>query len=186
MPLTGAAVRTAKPANKVQRLFDERGLYLEISPGGGKWWRLKYRIEGREKRLCLGTYPDVGLKEARAARDTARKELSAGHDPSAGSKKLVFPSPFNPGKPLRDGTLNSALARMGYKGLATAHAFRTLFNTCANEGGWRPDVIERQLAHEERNDVRAAYNRVQWLTERKKLMHWWGDRVAKARQRSTR
>jgi len=82
MPLTDVKVRTAKPKNKAVRMFDERGLYLEIAPAGGKWWRLKYRFAGKEKRLSLGTYPDASLKEARAARDEARKLLAAGVDPS--------------------------------------------------------------------------------------------------------
>lgn len=82
MPLTDIAIRKAKPIEKVQRLFDGGGLYLEISPGGGKWWRLKYRHLGKEKRLSLGTYPDTGLAEARGKRDAARKLLAAGVDPS--------------------------------------------------------------------------------------------------------
>ena len=90
---------------------------------------------------------------------------------------LVFPSPFYPGKPLSDGTLNSAIARMGYKGIATAHGMRSLFSTCANEAGWNRDVIEKQLAHEERNAVRGAYNRAEYLEERAKLLQWWADRV---------
>lgn len=62
MALTDVAVRNAKARDKLYRLFDERGMYLEISTGGGKWWRLKYRFGGKEKRLSLGVYPDVGLK----------------------------------------------------------------------------------------------------------------------------
>ena len=53
MPLTDTAIRNAKPGEKPVKLFDERGLYLEISPTGGKWWRLKYRFDGKEKRLSL-------------------------------------------------------------------------------------------------------------------------------------
>jgi integrase len=74
------------------------------------------------------------------------------------------------------------LARLGYKGVATAHGFRTLFSTCANEAGWNSDVIEKQLSHEERDDVRGAYNRAQWLPERVKLMQWWADRLEALRQ----
>lgn len=388
MPLTDTTVRNAKPGEKIARLFDGAGLYLELSPSGGKWWRLKYRFDGKEKRLSLGTYPDVSLKEARDRRDQARKQLAAGTDPGEtrktekaakkaaalntfeavasawlekgadtwddgtqekaraslenhvypriGSKPiaairpadvrelvqaieaggaretagrvfqriraiyryavaheltdtdptyplkpaeilkrqtvkhraalperevsqflrllneyqgeaatraalqllvltsvrpgelrgarweevdqdralwripaermkmktehtvplsaqalallstlrpgpsatgLIFPSPFYPGKPISEGTLNSALARMGYKGTATAHGFRTLFSTCANEAGWNRDVIEKQLAHEDRDEVRAAYNRASWLPERTKLMQWWGDHL---------
>ncbi len=388
MALSDAAIRSAKPDAKPFRLFDGGGMYLEIAPSGGKWWRLKYRHSGKEKRLSLGTYPDVGLKAARVRRDEARRLLADGKDPSASRKAerassaskalhtveavgrawlahrssawapctrtmisaslendvfpklgtrpvadvqpgdirtlvqgieargagetaarlfqrlrsiyryavanglvqtdptyplksaeifkprktkhraalserevpaflskladyegnattkaalallmltatrpgelrgarweeideagakwripaermkmktehvvplsrqaldvlakmrpvsgcglLVFPSPFYPSASLSDGTLNSALARMGYKGTATAHGFRTLFSTCANEGGWKSDLIEKQLAHEDRDGVRAAYNRAQYLAERTDLMQWWGDRL---------
>jgi integrase len=388
MPLTDTAIRNAKPSNKPVRMFDERGLYLEVTPSGGKWWRFKFRFDGKEKLLSMGTFPDTSLKKARERRDEARAQLADGADPGAARKALklarklgaantleavahawlmhranawsertrtviaaslqndvfpalggkpiseiqpadirnlvqaiegrgagetagrvfqrlrsicryavahdlisvdptyplkpaeifkprrvehraamserdvptflhrlaayegdpttvaaltllmltavrpgelrgarweeidteqklwrvpaermkmktahtvplseqalaildimrpitgegalVLPSPFYPGKPLSDGTLNSALARMGYKGLATAHGFRTLFSTCANEAGWNRDYIEKQLAHEDRDDVRSAYNRAQWLDERAKMMQWWADRI---------
>ncbi len=83
MSLTDTAVRNAKPGTKPIKLSDERGMYLEVSPAGGKWWRLKYRFQGKEKRLSLGVYPDVSLKDARERRDTARKLLADGIDPSA-------------------------------------------------------------------------------------------------------
>lgn len=388
MPLTDVAIRKARPSDKTQRLFDAGGLYLEIAPSGGKWWRLKYRIGGREKRISLGTFPTVGLREARDARDKAKTEIVASRDPSELRQRarqdqqtkverafepvarqwlkhrgsawgarthamiaaslenhvfprigstpvdavepkairalvkdieatgaaetagrifqrikaiyryaiaheltssdptyplkpaeifkprqtrhraslpqadmpaflralatydgdprtrmalellvltavrpgelrgirrseideklalwripaarmkmktehlvplssqalaliaeakpygdgsgLVFPSPFYPGKPLSDGTLNSALARLGYKGLTTAHGFRTVFSTATNEAGWRADIIERQLAHEDRDEVRATYNRAQWLEDRRRLMQWWADTI---------
>ncbi len=393
MALSDTAIRSAKPGAKPVRMFDGGGLYLEVAPSGGKWWRLKYRHDDKEKRLSLGTYPDVSLKAARARRDEARRLIAEGVDPSAarqdakqakqrdalitveavsrawlahrasawtpgtleaitaslenhvfsalgvrsireiaardikqvvqaidkqgsgetagrvfqrlrsiyryalsedlveadptyplkpaeifkprdvnhrlalaeadmpaffgkldgyegdpstkaalelliltavrpgelrgarwkeiddsrslwripaermkmaaehlvplstqalaivenmksvtGGDELVFPSPFYPGKSLSDGTLNSALARLGYKGIATAHGFRTLFSTCANEAGWNSDVIEKQLSHEERDDVRGAYNRAQWLPERVKLMQWWADRLEALRK----
>lgn len=86
MALTDTAIRAAKPASRPLRLFDEAGLYLEVAPSGGKWWRLKYRILGKEKRLSLGVYPEVGLKEARARRDEARKLIATGTDPSDARK----------------------------------------------------------------------------------------------------
>ncbi len=88
MPLTDVAVRNAKPGKKFLKRYDERGLYLEISPTGGKWWRLKYRFAGKEKRLSLGVYPDVSLKEARDRRDTSRKLLADGIDPSKKRKEM--------------------------------------------------------------------------------------------------
>ena len=96
-------------------------------------------------------------------------------EPLSGGRDLVLPNPFYPSKPLSENTLNSALARLGYKGSATAHGFQSLFSTCANKAGWNPDVIERQLAHAERNQVRAAYNRSIYLQDRRRLMDWWGD-----------
>lgn len=88
MALTNTAVRNAKPGEKSTRLFDGGGLYLEVSPAGGKWWRLKYRFGGKEKRLSLGVYPDVGLKKARERRLDARQLLSDGIDPSEHRKAV--------------------------------------------------------------------------------------------------
>ena len=93
----------------------------------------------------------------------------------SGGRELIFPSPYYPSKPLSENTFNSAMARMGYKNLATAHGFRALFSTVANETGWRADVIERQLAHKERNEVRAAYHRSTYMADRTKLLQWWAD-----------
>ncbi|WP_413891991.1 tyrosine-type recombinase/integrase [Candidatus Skiveiella danica] len=93
----------------------------------------------------------------------------------SGGRELVFPSPVYPSKPLSENTFNSALARMGYKNEATAHGFRALFSTVANECGWNPDVIERQLAHKEQNEIRAAYHRSTYMQDREKLMQWWAD-----------
>jgi Arm DNA-binding domain len=86
MPLTDTALKKAKASEKPFRMFDERGLYLEVSPAGGKWWRFKYRHSDKEKRLSLGVYPDVSLKGARDLRDEARKLLVSGIDPSANRK----------------------------------------------------------------------------------------------------
>jgi integrase len=82
VPLTDVSVRSAKAKTKPTKLFDERGLFLLVTPSGGKWWRLKYRFEGKEKLLSLGTYPDITLKLAREARDSARTLVAQGIDPS--------------------------------------------------------------------------------------------------------
>lgn len=394
--LTDTEVRKAKPSERPRRLYDERGLYLEVRPTttsiAAKWWRLKYRFDGKEKLLSLGTYPDVSLAQARERRDQAREQMARGVDPGrarkdakasravalqrtvepvtrawlkekssgwkpgtlaaitasfenhvfpdigttpiadvrpadlrrvvkmveatgagetagrvfqrlravfryalahellesdptyslrpseilkprkvthraalsereapaflrklrayegdpttsaalellvltavrpgelrgarweefeldkalwripaermkmetehlvplstqaiatiermrpiSGTRALLFPSPFYPDKSLSENTFNGALARMGYKGIATAHGMRTLFSTCANEAGWNGDLIEKQLAHEERDDVRAAYNRAKHVSERAKLMQWWADHLDKLR-----
>ena len=81
MPLTDTAIRAAKANDKPIKLFDGGGLFLNVTPAGGKWWRFKYRFGGKEKLISLGTYPDVGLRDARERRDAARKLLAAGSDP---------------------------------------------------------------------------------------------------------
>ena len=87
MPLTDAEVRNAKPGDKVQYLFDTGGLYLQINPKGTRWWRFKYRFEGKSKLLSLGVYPEVGLKDVRAAHIEARKLITSGIDPSKKRKQ---------------------------------------------------------------------------------------------------
>lgn len=386
MSLTETAIRKAKPATKPQRLFDGGGMYLEVSPAGGKLWRLKYRHGGKEKRLALGAYPDTGLKDARDKRDAARKLLAAGvdpadmrkaakaageeraansfamiaaewlalqklrmatatlekaqwtfdeqvnpwigsrpiaeidapevlkllrrieqrgahetahrtkqrcgqvfryaiatsrakHDPTAdlrgalapvvstlraaitdpvkvgdllraiatyqgslvtkcalrlapfvfvrpgelrkaewaeidldgaqwripaarmkmreehivplaaqavailrelhpltGRGQYVFPSHRGTARTMSENTVNAALRYMGFdKDTMCGHGFRALASTRLNEMGWAPDVIERQLAYAERNKVRAAYNRAQYLDERTRMMTAWAD-----------
>ena len=404
MPLTDRAIRNTKPSSKPIRLFDEKGLYLEIAPAGGKWWRFKYRFGGKEKRLSLGVYPDVPLasrnvrdaetdkprpiKGARELRDEARALLASGIDPSVarkeakrdaagraansfeavarewhakqvhtwvpthaadvlrrletylfpdigatpigqltapailaplreieqrgahelahrvlqmagqvfrygiatgrcerdpaadlrgalapnkaqhqpavtpeelpalltaiegygelgdkmtgyalrllaltfvrtgeligaewseidmdgatwiipagrmkmktehvvplsrqalaalrelraigGASRYVFPG-RNPDKPISNNTMLFALYRLGYKGKMTGHGFRAVASTILNESGFRPDVIERQLAHAERNEIRGAYNRAEYLPERRKMMQQWADMLA--------
>lgn len=82
MPLTETQIKALKPGEKARKVADEKGLYLLVQPGGGKLWRLKYRVEGKEKLLALGAYPDVSLKMARERRDEARRLLAHGIDPS--------------------------------------------------------------------------------------------------------
>ena len=87
MALTDTATRNAKPADKRYSLTDGRGLSLLVHTNGGKWWRLRYRFDGKAKMLSLGIYPDVGLKLARERRDTARKLLAEGIDPGEQRKE---------------------------------------------------------------------------------------------------
>ena len=88
MPLTDTAIRNAKPSAKPAKLFDERGLFLIVTPTGGKWWRFRYKFDDKEKLLSLGVYPDVGLKDARQRRDEARKLLADGIDPGENRKAM--------------------------------------------------------------------------------------------------
>jgi integrase len=286
--LSEIRVRNSKPRDRAYKLFDERGLYLMVMPSGGRLWRLKYRMYGREKLISLGAYPDVALSRARERRDEARKLIVEGIDPSAerqerktalrdtfegvaeewltlqskslapetisilgarlhsalypylGSRPIsapllfvrpgelrqaewsefdlegaewripaarmkmgelhvvplarqsislledvqpfargghyVFPSLRSRDRPMLNNTLNGALRRLGYSTEEqTGHGFRTMASTLLNEQGYPPDVIELQLAHAERNKVRAAYNKAQRLPERRKMMQAWAD-----------
>lgn len=92
-----------------------------------------------------------------------------------GAGKYVFPSPRTTTKPMSDNTVNAALHRMGYKGEFVGHGFRHMASTLLNEQGWNRDAIERQLAHAERDGVRAAYNYAEYLPERKRMMQAWAD-----------
>ncbi len=384
MSLKEIHIRNIKPKSKLYRLFDGGGLYLEVSPNGGKYWRYKYRFAGKEKRLALGVYPDVGLSDARELHAAARKALARGNDPGAvkkeakrqillksgntfeavarewhqnrldkwtpihaakllkrleadifpkiGSRPIaditaselleairkvenrgaldlahrilqscgqvfayalvtqrvernpatdlrgalkpvqkqnhsylkandlpeflskldhydghpqtrlalkfllltfvrtgelrgakweeinfkenawripaermkmrdphivplskqaaavlhelkpltghydyVFPNQHKPSGCMSENTVLYALYRMGYHSKATGHGFRSTASTILNEHGFPPDVIERQLAHSERDQVRAAYNHAQYLPERRKMMQWWAD-----------
>ncbi len=384
--LTDNLIRKTKPPAKPTKLMDERGLFLLLAPSGGKWWRFRYAFAGKEKLLSLGTYPDVTLRQAREARDDARKLVAKGVDPSALRRQekratreagantfatvarewlenvkpkwaavyhgdtttrfeaYVFPEigrtpiadvtapellavlrkieargtvetahkvaracgqvfrygiatgrcernpaadlrgalkarpkpqhmaalpaaelpallgkieeyegevqtklalrllaltfvrtselrgatwaeldldkaewtipaermktkaphhvPLSrqalaafrslqemngkwplvfagrtPTTPMSKNTILFALYRMGYHGRMTGHGFRALASTALNEMGFRPDVIERQLAHAERNAVRAAYHRSQYLEERKAMMQHWADHL---------
>ena len=388
MPLTERAIRNAKPKAKIYKLADAGGLYIEVAPSGGKWWRFKYRFGGKQKRFSVGVYPDVPLATARKRRDAARELLADGIDPGAkrkadkreaegraansfevvarewydkqsltwvathandvlrrlegnlfpeigdkpiaeleapdllaavqkieqrgardlahrvlqvagqvlrygiatgrckrdlsadlkgalaphkakhqaavtaeempellraidgygelgdkltgyalrllaltfvrtgeligaqwaefdldqavwiipaarmkmktehvvplsrqaieilrelqsigGGSRYVFPG-RNPDKPISNNTMLFALYRLGYKGKMTGHGFRAVASTILNEAGFRADVIERQLAHCERNDIRGAYNRAEYLPERRKMMQQWADMLA--------
>ncbi|WP_243366093.1 tyrosine-type recombinase/integrase [Fundidesulfovibrio soli] len=389
MPLTDVAVRNAKPLDKPYRLRDERGLFLEVSAGKDgkprKWWRLRYKLRGRENMLSLGVYPDVTLKDARDRRDEARRLLAQGIDPGqvrksvkaedaedaetfervarewwakfqptwteehgtqilrrlelnvfpwigsrpikditapevltlarrietrgalemahrtiqgcgqvfrygvatgrcernpaadlrgalppvkekhhpsitdpkaipallrsmdsyqgspvtscalrlaplvfvrpgelrhaewteidlenrewripghkmkmreqhivplaiqavtiikelrplTGHGKYLFPSMRTLERPMSENTVNGALRRLGYtKDELTGHGFRSMASTLLNEQGWNRDAIERQLAHAERDNIRAAYNYAEFLPERRKMMQAWAD-----------
>jgi integrase len=87
MALTDTAIRLAKAGDSDRKLADGKGLYLLVTATGSKLWRLKYRIGGKERKLALGAYPEIGLKDARTRRDEARKTAQAGHDPSVAKRE---------------------------------------------------------------------------------------------------
>lgn len=100
-----------------------------------------------------------------------------------GNEKYLFPGLVNSYRPMSDNTITSALRRLGYtSNEMTAHGFRAMACTILNEQGWNRDAIERQLAHMERNHIRAAYNYAEYLPERKKMMQEWADYLEKLKK----
>jgi len=118
-------------------------------------------------RMKMKTEHVVPLSRQALAILEQLKEIACG-------SRFVFPG-RNPAKPISNNTMLFALYRLGYKGKMTGHGFRAVASTILNETGFNPDVIERQLAHCERNEVRGAYNRAEYLQERKKMMQHWAD-----------
>ncbi|PKM17532.1 MAG: integrase [Gammaproteobacteria bacterium HGW-Gammaproteobacteria-15] len=100
--------------------------------------------------------------------------------PITGRSPYIFASDRNPGLPTHSETANRALQRMGYTGVLVSHGLRALASTTLNERGFDDDVIEAALAHQDKNQVRSAYNRATYLERRRKLMEWWSNHIEEA------
>lgn len=136
--------------------------WSEINLGAAEW-----RIPG--ERMKMGELHVVPLA------GQAMQVLRDIHQ-LTGRSRYVFPSLRTDTRPMSENTINAALRRLGYAtDEMTGHGFRAMASTCLNEQGWHPDLIELQLAHAERNKVRAAYNRATRIAERKKMMQAWAD-----------
>lgn len=131
-----------------------------------QWEKAEWRIPA--ERMKMGEEHIVPLsKQALALLHQVQQHF--------GNRPFIFPNEINPSTFMSENTMLYALYRMGYRSRATGHGFRSTASTILNEHGFTPDVIERQLAHGERNKVRAAYNHAQYLPERRKMMQWWAD-----------
>ena len=157
--------------------------YLFVRPGelrGAEW--PEFDLERCEWRIPAER---MKMREAHVV-PLARQalEVLCELQTRTGEGRFVFPAIGKRDRPLSENTLNAALRRLGYsKDEMTAHGFRSIASTLLNEQGWHPDLIELQLAHKERNKVRAAYNRAQRLDERRKMMQAWADYVDGLRDR---
>ncbi|WP_299772306.1 integrase domain-containing protein [uncultured Pseudoteredinibacter sp.] len=100
--------------------------------------------------------------------------------PISGKGEYIFPSDIHPRKHANNSTANVALKRMGFKGRLTAHGMRALASTTLNEQGFDSDLVEAALAHVDKNAVRGAYNRAQYLKRRSVMMNWWSERIEQA------
>ncbi len=136
--------------------------WSEVDLGAGEWRIASSRTKMRRPHLVPLSRQAVAIL----------REI----EPLTGRGHYVFPSPLTTRRPLSDNAITAALRRMGYTGEQMSwHGFRAMASTLLNELGFPPDVIELQLAHRERNEVRAAYNRAQRLEERRKMMQAWAD-----------
>ncbi|MBS0416940.1 MAG: tyrosine-type recombinase/integrase [Proteobacteria bacterium] len=170
-PVTAAALKLA-PLVFV-RPGELRGArWAEIDLDAGEW-----RIPA--ERMKMGQQHIVPLSHQAAA---ILRDLRA----LTGYGDYVFPSLLSAARPMSNNTINTALRRLGYtKEQMTGHGFRAMASTMLNEKGFPPDVIELQLAHEERNKIRAAYNRAKRLAERRNMMQSWADYVDLLRDRAS-
>jgi len=147
------------------RVGELRGMrWDELREDGAVWVVPAVRMKSR--------LPHVVPLSTQARAVLAQLELVTG------GGDWVLQSPLRPGHPISENTFLFALYRLGYRGRMTAHGFRALASTVLNEqSGFGREVIERQLAHRETDDVRAAYNRAEYLPQRRELMEWWGGWV---------
>jgi integrase len=150
-------------AHTFVRVGELRGmLWGELKEKGAVWVVPEVRMKMRVPHVVPLS------RQAQAILATLRK--------MSGDGALVLDSPIHPGHSLSENTFLFALYRLGYRGRMTAHGFRALASTVLNEqSGYPHDVIERQLAHKETDAVRAAYNRAEYLAQRRELMQWWSD-----------
>jgi integrase len=163
LPTTETALRLA-PLVFVRPGELRKARWSEFSFGAKEpEWRIPAeRMKMREQHIVPLSHQAVALL----------RELA----PLTGPDGYVFPSPRDPNRPMSENALTAALRRMGYTGdEMTWHGFRSMASTCLNEQGWSPDLIELQLAHAERDEVRGAYNRAQRLADRRKMMQAWAD-----------
>ena len=129
MSLTVKQIAAAQPGEKPRKLSDGRGLFLYVTPHGGRWWRFRYRFEGKERLISLGVFPDVGLKGARERREEARRLLACGVDPSSARKAE-----------------KAARAQAGLNSIeAIAREWFAM-----KRAGWRPSTAEQVLGRDGR------------------------------------
>lgn len=157
MALTDTAVRKAKSKEKPYKVTDSLGLYLVVNPQGSKLWRLKYRMEGVERKLSIGAYPQVTLAEARAARDAARKQIAFDVDPNAAKRQAQFEASIRAGNSFAK-IAEELIAKHAKEGRAeaTLDKQRWLLKKLGPDFGKRPvaDIMPQELLHELRKHER--------------------------------
>lgn len=151
MSLTDTAIRNAKPKDKPYKVGDSGGLYLLVNPTGSKLWRVKYRMEGVERKLALGAYPEITLAEARAARDAARKQLAHAIDPNTAKRQAQIEASIRASNSFVS-VAEELIEKKGREGRAatTLEKQRWLLKLLGTNFGKRPvaDISPQELLHE--------------------------------------
>lgn len=155
MALKDLEIRALKPRDRIYKKADERGLYIEVHPTGSKLWRFKYAYLGKDKRLALGRYPEVGLAEAREKRDEARRKLREGIDPLAERKRAKLLALYNASNTFGD-VAQEYIAKMAADGRA---------DTTTSKANWLLEQLsplaEQPVADLKPMDVLAALKRIE-------------------------
>jgi integrase len=155
MPLKDVELRALKPRDRVYKRADERGLYIEVHPGGSKLWRLRYRYLDKDKRLALGPYPEVSLAEARRKRDEARQKLREGIDPLADRQREKLLAQFSAANTFGD-IAKEYIDKMVAEGRAAA---------TTSKANWLLEqlapISKRPVAHLKPVDMLAALKRIE-------------------------
>ena len=151
MVLTDTAIRNAKPADKPYKVTDSQGLYLLVNPRGSKLWRIKYRIDGVERKLSLGAYPEITLAEARAARDAARRQLAHAIDPNVAQRQARIEASIRASNSFAS-VAEELIEKKAREGLAepTLEKMRWFVKLMGADFGKRPvtDITPQELLHE--------------------------------------
>jgi integrase len=157
MALTDTAIRNSRPKEKPYKVADSQGLYLLVNPGGSKLWRIKYRMDGVERKLALGPYPEITLAEARVARDAARKQLAHAVDPNAAKRQARIEASIRAGNSFAT-VAEELIEKKGREGIAhaTLEKQRWLLKNLGTDFGKRPvaDITPQELLHELRKHER--------------------------------
>lgn len=163
----------------VTRCLVEWQLHTMVRPGeaaGARWSEI-------DRSKALWTIPAERMKKNRphiVPLSAQALNLLKILEPISGQDEFVFPSDIDPRKPANSQSANRSLKRMGFHGQLVSHGLRALASTTLNEQGFEPDVIEAALAHVDKNAVRAAYNRSQYLERRRVMMAWWSEHIEQA------
>ncbi|MGP1364730.1 tyrosine-type recombinase/integrase [Neisseria sicca] len=165
-----------EPQNRIALILNMLTFLRSTELRGGQWNEIDFDA-------AMWTVPAQRMKHEKTAPKPPHAvpladwtlELLAELKEITGNTPFLFPSRTKTDGFISDATISRIIERMGYKGRVTPHGFRSLASSVLNEQGFNPDAIERQLAHIENNKIRAAYNRADYLNERKEFMQWYSD-----------